>query len=380
VYQALSILLPLAVAVGDSTVARPPSHPQQGSLASPVLPADSASSPARAAYREAFRLMAERRWTEAATGFREVVATFPGSEEAVLAAEMLRLAGELTLREPVLGRPARATLDRSGRAELAVNATLFGSWAGIAVSSIAELGQASLLATSGTTALALATSLYLTRQGRITPGGASLVGTGIMVGTLDGALLALLADLDTKPALALTLVSGGAGLVAAAAIARAADVTSGGAALTTAGGYLGTFLAGMALVAFDVSGREAVAGTLLAGANLGILGGALRASAVEVSRGRVLFCELGGLLGGLTAGGVILAADRHPGGPAVAAALTVGVLAGAGLGIHLTSDYDAQRRDEAPTAVTLRLPAPLLIPAAGMRPPALGIGLLQGAF
>jgi hypothetical protein len=372
--RVLGLALSLALAAPASrTEAQAPGSVSQ------IHRRDSGSA-ARDAYRRAFQLMVEHRWSEAAAAFREVVARFPGTREAELSAEMLQLASSLTLHEPVLGESRGPSIDRSGRAELAVDATLFGLWTGIALSIIGELDRASLLVTSATAGLGLGASLWLTRQGRITSGAASLVGTGIMFGTFDGALVAALANLETKPALGVTLGAGAAGLLAGAVVGSQTDVTSGSVALATAGGYLGTFLAGMALYAFDVGGRVPAAAALLAGANVGLLGGGVWASQVRVSRGRVLLCELGGLLGGLAAGGVVaLAAHDGTRREPIAAALTAGVLAGTGLAIHLTRNFDA-KEDEAHPAVSLALPTPIVLAAARRGPPALGLGVLQGTF
>lgn len=55
------------------------------------------------------------------------------------------------------------------------------------------------------------------------------------------------------------------------------------------------------------------------------------------------------------------------------------MLAGAGLSIHLTRNFDAKDGDAQP-AVSLAPPTPIALSAARGRPHALALGVLQGSF
>jgi hypothetical protein len=106
---------------------------------------------------------------------------------------------------------------------------------------------------------------------------------------------------------------------------------------------------------------------------------------VQPSRGRVILCGVGGLLGGLLVGGVLLAtATSSATPPLVAGLLTAGVGAGTGLGIYLTRNYDSP--DAATPAApevksaTLESPSLWVRPHHGATAAAVGLNVLQGAF
>jgi hypothetical protein len=373
-----------------------PAAPPAASTQPAKTPAADAGT--RATYETAFQLLRKGKWREAAAGFQEVVRQAPGTQEALIATELERLAKtfegppRLELREPTLDRvpgPARALApigpDQSGLVELAVNGTLFGLWTGLAFSIAIVLDAQALLLVALSGGGGLGATLLAAKDRRITSGGASLIGTAMELGVYDGFMLGGLLELGSPRTLfATALMTSVATTATAVALQSQLDLTVGDVALITSGAYLGTFLTGMILLFTNDLVRlseRAFFGLLLGGTNLGVLGMSIASSEIEVSRGRVLLCELGGLLGGLLAGGVILAAGAtEPSARAVSGILTAGVLGGTGLATYVTRDFDEGGAPEKDRKVTLLPPSPVLVPRSGRRPMAVGLSLLNGRF
>jgi hypothetical protein len=76
-------------------------------------------------------------------------------------------------------------------------------------------------------------------------------------------------------------------------------------------------------------------------ADLGIaLGAVVAARHPEVSRGRTLVIDAGGLVGGLVGGGTAVLIDEEIGDRGMATALSLGAAAGLGLAAYLSRHWD----------------------------------------
>lgn len=135
---------------------------------------------------------------------------------------------------------------------------------------------------------------------------------------------------------------------------RASFVSSAGLWTGTIGGMLAS-----ALTPNDKASSRDDNGLLLAalGLNVGAGLGVWKSKDVSPTIARVRFIDLGGLAGGLLAGGLFLAADdRNTSERGLLAVTSLGMAGGLGLAFHLTREMEEDRpeADEAPPAFNAR--------------------------
>jgi hypothetical protein len=119
--------------------------------------------------------------------------------------------GKTARAEPVETRQAR--LDRSGRAELAFFTTIYGIWTGVATGVLADAedGRAYLALAIAGGAGGLALGIASTRDAPMPEGRAQAIESATIWGSLNGGLVAALADAGGRAVTGATL---GAGLAA----------------------------------------------------------------------------------------------------------------------------------------------------------------------
>ncbi len=329
-----------------------PSPAAPGRAAAAQAPAPDAA----AGYDAAMALLLGGKLEEAARAF-DAVAAAPGAgplaDRARTLAEVSRALaarGRFVLQEPRLERPRPTRLDRSGRAELAFFGTAYGIWTGVATGLLAEADDAraylALTIAGGAGGLALA--ILPTRHASMPEGRAQAIESAAAWGSLNGGLIAALAGADGQGVVGATL---GAGLVALGTTAlatRERSPSSGDVALTNSGGIWGLVTGGLTLAILEDASDSTAQGVLLASTDAGLLAMALVARHVEMSRGRSLLIDAGGLLGGLV-GVAVPAFANADNGPAIGAAGLAGMGVGLAVGAYLSRDWD-EEHDEAPSA------------------------------
>lgn len=332
---------------------------------------------------------------------------------SAIAGEVVRLcedirsrapAPELAAETPAAPATAGATADRrsgdrSGRSRLVLASAIYGIWAGVAFDILADVEDERSVVLPPMLGLAagLAGSIYATRSGDVTAGQAWAVITGLDYGTYSGLLWSAATDADEERLFGTALATGVAGGLIGVLAARFRPA-QGSVELVRSGGLWGTAAAAMlALMSSNVSDTGAFT-LLAAGMDLGLLGGGLLATRVNVSRDRMLLIDTGavtGLLFGLGTTWLIAGIDDNR--QAVGAGGLAGLLAGIAIAVVLTQDMDADdaQQARAPTPVPAfitrdakgrwRAGGPSLVPVLGppgSASPVLGATatLVGGAF
>jgi hypothetical protein len=252
-------------------------------------------------YTEAFRALAAGEWKLAYDGLYEVQRGYGDSAYG-------DRAGRHLARLDRLGLSTRGRIDQSGRAETVGFGVLYGAWAGLATTIIAddEDDEKSIAAGMMLGApVALITSLAATRGREITRGQASLLRLGGYFGTWQGLGLALLSDDNTTNTTVGAALAGGLAGIGIASVAGAATKPSTAqAALVNYGALWGTWLSFAGGIVADLDGDDLLAATLAGGA-AGLAGGALLASKTDMRQGRANLINLGGIAGTVMAAGVL---------------------------------------------------------------------------
>lgn len=184
-------------------------------------------------------------------------------------------------------------------------------------------------------------ALWFSADG-ITPGHALAINSGSAWGFWHG--IALLNALNVNG-------TRGAGLLAGSQVLgtllghlawTAFPVGAGDVSLANSGGIW----AGLLTLEIDtiIGGNRSDAalwGSLLAGSDVGLVGGALLSRVVPMSRGRTFVLDAGGVLGGLVGMGIqFLVTGNANSSRAVASSAAVGMLAGLGTAAYLSRDWD----------------------------------------
>jgi hypothetical protein len=140
-----------------------------------------------------------------------------------------------------------------------------------------------------------------------------------------------------------------AGAVLGGVIGSAVGTTPGRASFVGSSALWGGVLVGM-LAGAATPDNSSGQGALLAagiGLNAGAIGGILAAGPVSPSIARVRFLDLGGIVGGLVAGGLYLAAsNKNPDGHVALGVTALGVGAGLGVAWYATSGMHEDRLEE----------------------------------
>jgi hypothetical protein len=158
------------------------------------------------------------------------------------------------------------------------------------------------------------------------------------------------------------------GMVGGGVLGNSLGATPGRASFVGSTGLWAGVLTGFAGAAFTGSGQNRAPNAMLAadiGLNVGIVGGLLTAGPVSPSIARVRFLDLGGIGGGLLAGGLYLAAANTGGNAQAAFGVTaVGIAAGLGIAWVATGRIPPDRPEERskPDALLLE---PMLVPVQG---------------
>lgn len=271
-------------------------------------------------------------------------------------------AAEALPRFDALAGPRRALiwpgslLDQRGRGDLLIFSGYYGLWLGIAIPVAlgAEDAQAYAAGLLAAPAISVLLASQATRDASITKGQARIISLGGLLGTWQGLGWSGLSEADGNSVVAAGVVAGLAGVGLAIPISRAVGFSEGHAEITTSAMWWGGWFG---LVESSLTGRadeseESPLVDMLVGSDVGVLTGAIAARGARLSEGRMRLINLSGILGTAFGGGLILLAESDDGTTNVAI-LGAGSIAGLGLGIHWTRDYDRGRdfaaSEEGPT-------------------------------
>lgn len=246
-----------------------------------------------------------------------------------------------------------ARVNKEGRAQFIVGATLFGAWTGFALAQIAALGdeevsesegKALIWASIGGAAAGLIPSILVSPNLPMSTGRATLINFGWSWALWHGAgIAALPEDLSGQGVFGVSVGMSALGWGGTFALTHYLDVADGDAALVAASAYWSTWFSlaiGTLIGAEDFfDDRHVVIPVLLGGGDAGLVGGAFLSKYLNISSGRVSLISLGGLLGGLVGGGIVaLAEPEDPRG--IVAWIFGSSVAGLALAAVLTNDYD----------------------------------------
>jgi hypothetical protein len=245
-------------------------------------------------------------------------------------------------------------LDRSGRARLAVGATGYGLWVGIAADVLLEIDDArsSVVAPLLGVGAGLSASLLATREGEITRGQAWTIITGLDYGTYSGLLLAgAIGQTDeAKDVVGVALGTGLLGGTVATLAAVSTHPSAGDAEVVRSGGLWGFASGGLFAAIVQPQEEQSVFGMVLAGMDGGLLTGAVLAQSYSVSRDRMLLGDAGALAGavaGVGLGILVIGTPSSQGeGRAIAATTLVGLHGGLALSLYLTRDMKDEDSDD----------------------------------
>ena len=318
-------------------------------------PVDTRDDPAWLRYHHAFELLAQGD----RDGARAEIAMLqqqhpdhPATRQAMLA---LSSSAPGTHDEPRRG-PVAETPTNGARAELALFQAMHGIYAGIEVCLAAECEEAEpilgLALAGGIVGAAASLSIDDVR-----PGTRALANSGTVWGAFNAGMLLWATEVDLGPGIGLGLLAGqGAGLGIGIALDRKRP-TAGQVALANSGGLWTLALTGLTLAAIQPDTNEnTLPVILMVAGDAGIGVGAYLASRYPwVSRAQTFVLDAGGIVGGVAGGGlgVMLTGDFDDRSTYAAAA--VGVAAGLGAAAYLTRNW---RNDDAISMRTALAPAP----------------------
>jgi hypothetical protein len=282
----------------------PPPGPPEGAI-SPASPAERYAA-ARAALLRGELGAAADRFAEVASDPAAGELARPARELASACAELART-GRFVLEapQPTAGQAGpggpRPSRDQGGRAELALYQTVHGAWvgtgAGLLLGLTAPKAYAALAVLGAGTGLTL--SLGMSRGTPMSAGRADAINSATSWGTFNGALASAVSGASLKGGVALSLAGGLGGLVLVSAATSRRSPTAGDVALVNSGGVWGV-ASGIFLVMLTDPTARAGQATVLLAADAGLLTMALLARRLELSRGRSLLIDAGGVLGVLT--------------------------------------------------------------------------------
>ncbi|RKG73382.1 hypothetical protein [Corallococcus terminator] len=274
-----------------------------------------------------------------------------------------RLAQE-TLARPVVSEEGTS---RGARASLTIVQTLHGITQGILLCEIAGCDDSrAFVAVSLLGGGAGAAAALLLTQGGLTPGQAAAINSGTVWGFGYGLASISSFDLDGDNALASVMV-GAAGFTGLGVlIAEFGNPTAGQVSLTNSGGLWAGVIAGLLMATQDTNETRtffAIEQVVVGG---GLISMALLSRNLDVSRGRMLLIDSGGILGGLTGlSALFLLLGDDANSEVYLVGTATGVVAGLAATAFLTRNFDA------PDA-----PAVTIVPAAMGRHGGMGLAML----
>lgn len=236
-----------------------------------------------------------------------------------------------------------ALFDQSGRADLLVFSGFYGIWTGVAVPIFFEAEEsgpyaAGLLIAPGASIL-LASAL--SAHSEMGVGRAAMISMGGWLGTWQGVGWSALGDTDGNDVVGIGLLTGFAGIAAAAALTHQVPFSEGHGVLTGQSWLWGGWFGLCAGIAGGSEGDARLRASLL-GSDILVLGTAIAAKNVRMSKNRARLITLVGIAGTAFGFGIDLLGEIDDDQAAFAIA-GAGSAAGLALGAHATRHYDGNR-------------------------------------
>lgn len=297
-----------------------------------------AQDPAWAAYDAAFARAEAGQSDEAQVQLRAVVAAFPGHPAALRAAELV------ARFEPKPDDPNAPS--KLARGELIFWSTLGGVSIGVNVCQIAscDTDRSTAAVFMATTGGSLAASVLLTRKG-VREGQAQLYNAAQTWGAWNG--LAINDGFaETRAEAATALGMHAAGLATGLVLWETWRPSQGDVALTNTAWVWGAVLSTFGHLA--VSPETITFRRIVLASDVALVAGMLASTQIEVSRGRTLLIDVGGVLGLLGGALVAIGTDSEE---AASTAMLIGTSVGLGAGVVLSSDWDAPSVPVSPAPV-----------------------------
>ncbi|RKH42514.1 hypothetical protein D7Y23_31185 [Corallococcus sp. AB050B] len=373
------VLAPFILAV--LVAAQPGPSPQGGSappgaMSAPPLVAGEEACAADSDYAAGFDALVHGQDAQALELLERVIQVCPGHpyapELARLARTRMDPAARLaqdTLARPVVAEPGvipKEPPSQGARASLTVVQTLHGITQGAMLCSISNCqdGRAFVAVSLLGGGAGAAISMLATRGG-LTQGQAAAINSGTLwgfgYGLASGSSFDLDGDSSTGAVMAGALGFTGLGIL----VAEFARPTAGQVSLTNSGGLWAGVVAGLLMATQSGETRDFVA--LEQGVvGAGLVTFALVSRNLDISQGRVLLIDAGGILGGLVGLSALFLVLDSDHGDALLVGTAAGVVAGLGTATLLTRDFDAP--DD--------VPAVSIFPAAMGRHGGMGLAVL----
>jgi hypothetical protein len=277
---------------------------------------------------------------------RMLMTDYPESDQAVNAGALYEDVKRLSeSRRTLIWKGS--LLDQSGRTDILIFSGYYGLWLGIAAPVFFESDSPQAYAAGLLLGGPLSTLVAhkATQNAYISDGKAAMISLGGHLGTWQGLGWASVADMEGHEIVGVGALSGLAGIGAAALLTRSKDIDQGYAELTNTGLLWGAWFGLVAAaIAADENGDhdDAYLTAMLIGSDALVLGTAIAAKDVNISRTRVRLINLAGVLGAVVGGGVDLLFEVDDGHTALAVA-GLGSVVGLGVGAHMTRDFDKKR-------------------------------------
>lgn len=329
-------------------------------------PSEAAQAPARARFDAARDLLRRGDFKKAGSEFAALstdpTAGAPLQESARILSEEAR---ELARR----GRTgARDFSDASGRGEFVYFMSGFTTYEVLGIAGLAHVddGKAYLALTIGGLGTGLAVGILGTRSGTMSSGRAATIDSSWLWSSINAATIAGIAGTNFDDGFGATLATGALAVGTSWALTGRGTPSVGDVTVVNSGGLWGFAFASLGMLTFldDVPSGKTTAWTMLIGADTGLLLGALAANRMEMSRGRMLIIDAGGLLGGLVGVAFPVFSDstsrRYYG-----AATLGGIAAGLATAAYFSRHWDDDRTASAPGGFEI---GPMMLTLADGRP------------
>ncbi|AFE03624.1 hypothetical protein COCOR_00658 [Corallococcus coralloides DSM 2259] len=349
------VLAPFVLAV--LVAAQAPPVTSSGTVSAPPLVASEEACAADSDYAAGFDALVRGQDAQALELLERVMLVCPGHPYAPELARLARTRLEpgARLARDTLARPVVAESETSvegpskgARASLTVVQTLHGITQGILLCEISNCqdGRAYVAVSLLGGGAGAAISLLATRSG-LTQGQAAAINSGTVWGFGYGLASIGSFDLDgdssTGAVMAGALGFTGLGIL----VAEFARPTAGQVSLANSGGLWAGVVTGLLLATQSNGDTRAFFGIEQGVVGAGLITFALVSRHLDISRGRVLLIDAGGILGGLVGLSALFLALDSDHGDALLVGTAAGVLAGLGTATFLTRDFDAP--DDVPT-------------------------------
>ncbi|MBK9037515.1 MAG: hypothetical protein IPL61_40765 [Myxococcales bacterium] len=375
----LALGLVAGVAVATAQPGDPVSPEEAAPLPRPniVAPPPVAADPGEASYREGYAALIAGDFATARAKLTTAAQLALDPELRGAARELARLADDLAGRQArlVFGGAADGADDdgedpADGRTSFVVSTTLASLYAGVVLVDLSDTGdvRSGAALVLGATAAGFLGSFFGSRGRSISGGMAEGYSTGMLIGAINGLLLADPLGADTSERFQMAVLSGlvlggGAGLL----YGDSARPTRGQMSFVGTMATLGIASAGLGLIVTnpDVS-SDTVLYTMTAGLDLGAGAGLVLGKDLTWSSGRARLVWLGALLGGVAGfGTALLIGGNDTGdelGRATAGIALAGTWGGFALAAHLTRSMRPDRRYLRPPLAAQVQVTPLAMP------------------